>query len=168
MNELFDCNTMSELTMTAEGVSPVERLLSEFEVHEAKEEKSLEYYRKIMGEMPDAMSRFLLQMIVSDEEKHRAVIHAMAATLKGSLNWTKPPNSLEGERDSAAAQQRCIAATDDFIKLEREGIKEYKNLLKASDDYYHGLFKILISAMIRDSEKHTELLEFLRERLIEQ
>jgi len=37
--------------------------------------------------------------------------------------------------------------------------------LKASEDYYHGLFKTLISAMIRDSEKHVELLEFLRARL---
>ena len=168
MNELFDFNTVSDLMNTVEGMSPIERLLNEFEAHEAKEEKSLEYYRKVMGEMPDAMSRFLLQLIVSDEEKHRAVIHAMAATLKGSLNWSKPPGSLESDRDSAAAQQRFIAVTDDFIKLEREGIKEYKNLLKASEDYYHGLFKILISAMIRDSEKHTELLEFLRARLEKQ
>jgi bacterioferritin (cytochrome b1) len=168
MNELFDFNTVSDLMNTVEGMSPIERLLNEFEGHEAKEEKSLEYYRKVMGEMPDAMSRFLLQLIVSDEEKHRAVIHAMAATLKGSLNWSKPPGSLEGDRDNAAARQRFLAVTDDFIKLEREGIKEYKNLLKASEDYYHGLFKILISAMIRDSEKHTELLEFLRARLEEQ
>ena len=167
MNELFDFNTMSDLMKTAEGVSPIERLLNEFEVHEAKEEKSLEYYRKIMGETPDAMTHFLLQLIVSDEEKHRAVIHSMVATLKGSLNWSKPPGSLEGERDSAAAQQRLLAVTEDFIKLEREGINEYKILLKASEDYYHGLFKILLGAMIRDSEKHIELLEFLRARLKE-
>ncbi len=167
MDDLVDLNTMSELMKPAEGVSPIERLLNEFEAHEAKEEKSLEYYRKIMGEIPNAMPRFLLQLIVSDEEKHRAVIHAMVATLKGSLNWTKPPASLEGDRDSAAARQSFLAVTDDFIKLERDGIKEYKTLLKASEDYYQGLFKILISAMIRDSEKHIELLEFLRERLKE-
>ena len=40
--------------------------------------------------MPNPMTRFLMQLIVSDEEKHRAVIHAMVATLKGSLTWTKP------------------------------------------------------------------------------
>jgi hypothetical protein len=107
-------------------------------------------------------------LIVSDEEKHRAVVHAMAATLKGSLTWTKPAGSLEGDPDSAAANQKLLAVTDEFIKIEREGIKEYKTLLKASEDYYHGLFKILISAMIRDSEKHAELLEFLRARLREQ
>jgi len=92
-------------------------------------------------------------------------MHAIAATLKGSLTWTKPAGSLAGDPDSGSANQKLLAVTDEFIKLEREGIKEYKSLLKATENYYHGLFKILISAMIRDSEKHVELLEFLRERL---
>ena len=92
-------------------------------------------------------------------------MHAIAATLKGSLTWTKPSGSLAGDPDSAAANRKLLAVTDEFIKLEREGIRDYKSLLKASEDYYHGLFKILISAMIHDSEKHVELLEFLRGRL---
>jgi len=31
------------------GISPIERLLNEFEAHEMKEEKSLEQYKKLMG-----------------------------------------------------------------------------------------------------------------------
>jgi rubrerythrin len=69
----------------APEMSPIERLLNEFEAHEAKEEKSLEQYRKLLGKMPNPITRFLLQLIISDEEKHRAVIHSMIATLKGSL-----------------------------------------------------------------------------------
>jgi rubrerythrin len=64
-------------------ISPIERLLNEFEAHEAKEEKSLEQYRKLLGRMPNPVTRFLLQLIISDEERHRAVIHAMTATLRG-------------------------------------------------------------------------------------
>ena len=64
----------------ASEISPVERLLNEFEAHEAKEEKSLEQYRKLLSGMPNPVTRFLLQLIISDEEKHRAVIHAMVAT----------------------------------------------------------------------------------------
>jgi hypothetical protein len=45
------------------------------------------------------------------------------------------------------------------------GIREYKNLVKDSAGYDHGLFKTLVNSMIRDSEKHVELLEFLRQRL---
>jgi hypothetical protein len=111
--------------------------------------------------MPNPATRFLLQLIISDEEKHRAVIHAMVATLKGSLNWTKPAGSLEGGADSALSG-KLLETTEEFIQIEKEGIKEYKTLIGESSGYYHGLFKVLMDSMIRDSEKHIELLEFLR------
>jgi rubrerythrin len=161
MEEIADFNAMFDLLKAPEGISPIERLLNEFEAHEAKEEKSLEHYRQIMGEMPNPMTRFLVQLIVSDEEKHRAVIHAMVATLKGSLNWTKPAGNLEGGVP-VGMNVKLREATDAFIRLEKEGIREYKVWIKESSDYYHGLFKILLDSMIRDSEKHVELLEFLR------
>ena len=137
-------------------------MLNEFEAHESKEEKSLEYYKKVLGDMPNPMTRFLLQLIISDEEKHRAVIHAMVATLKGSLNWTKPAGSLEGGAELATINGNLREATEEFIKIEKEGIKDYKTLIGESSGYYHGLFKVLMDSMIRDSEKHIELLEFLR------
>ena len=162
MEEISDANMMFDLMRTPEGISPVERLLNEFEAHEAKEERSLEIYKKTLGETANPMTRFLLQMIVSDEEKHRAVIHAMVATLKGSLTWTKPAGSLEGGDDVAEVSGKLRAATEEMIRIEQEGIREYKTLLEESSGYYHGLFKILLDSMKRDSEKHVELLEFLK------
>jgi len=165
VQEMADMSRMFDLMRTPEGISPIERLLNEFEAHESKEERSIEIYKKTLGEMANPMTRFLLQMIVSDEEKHRAVVHAMVATLKGSLTWTKPPGSLEDSGNLAGMNDKLRAATEEFISIEREGIKEYKTLLGESSGYYHGLFKVLIESMIRDSEKHVELLEFLRESL---
>lgn len=165
MNELADMSTMMELMRTPEGISPIERLLNDFEAHEAQEEKSIETYRKTLSETGNPMTRFLLQMIVSDEEKHRAVIHSMAATLKGSLNWSKPAGSLGGGANLADMDGNLRRATEEFIRVEKEGIREYKALLSDSAGYYHGLFEVLIGAMIRDSEKHVELLEFLKENL---
>ena len=165
MDELADMSTMFDLMSTPEGISPIERLLNEFEAHEAKEEKSIAVYKKSLGETANPMTRFLLQMIVSDEEKHRAVVHSMAATLKGSLTWTKPAGSLEGDVDIAGVNSGLRSATEEFIRIEKEGIKEYKTLLEKSSGYYHGLFKVLLDSMIRDSEKHVELLEFLKQNL---
>jgi rubrerythrin len=143
-------------------------LLNEFEAHEAKEEKSLEQYRKLLGRMPNPVTRFLLQLIISDEERHRAVIHAMTATLRGSLTWTKPEGSFEAvTADLAETNGQLRVSTDAFIELEKEGIRECKTLVKESSGYYHGVFKILLDSMIRDSEKHIELLEFLKENLKE-
>ena len=147
--------------------SPIERLLNEFEAHETKEEASLEQYRKLLGSIQNPVTRFILQLIVSDEEKHRAVIHAMIATLRGSLLWSKPEGSLEGMGDLAARNGQLRASTDAFIQLEKDGIRECKTLVKESSGYYHGVFKILLDSMIKDSEKHVELLEFLKEHLKE-
>ena len=162
MEEISDVNMMFDLLKRPGEVSPIERLLNEFEAHESKEEKSLDYYKKVLADMPNPATRFLLQLIISDEEKHRAVIHAMVATLKGSLNWTKPAGSLEGGADSGALSSKLLEATEEFIQIEKEGIKDYKTLIGESSGYYHGLFKVLMDSMIRDSEKHIELLEFLR------
>jgi rubrerythrin len=165
MEDFADVNLMFGLTKTADEISPIEKLLNEFEAHEAKEEKSLEIYRKILRDMPNPLTRFLLQLIVSDEEKHRAVMHAMVATLKGSLTWTKPAGSLEGAGELATMDGRLREVTNEFIRLETDGIREYKKLAKESSGYYRGLFKILLDSMIRDSQKHVELLEYLKESL---
>ena len=165
MEEVADLSMLEELMHRPEGISAVEKLLNEFEAHEANEEKSVEEYRKALGGMKDPATRFIMQMIISDEEKHRAVVHAMAATLKGSLNWSRPAASLEGAPDDAEMKRKLSVVTEEFIDIEKAGIKEYKKLLKGSSGYYHGLFHILIGAMIRDSEKHVEMLEYLSRRL---
>jgi bacterioferritin (cytochrome b1) len=165
MDDVADLSILNELMRKPEGISAVEKLLNEFEAHEANEEKSVEEYRKALDGMRDPASRFVMQMIISDEEKHRAVMHAMASTLRGSLNWTRPAASLEGPTDEAEIKRKLGAVTEEFINVEKAGIKEYKKLRKESSEYYHGLFEVLFDVMIRDSEKHVEMLEFLSRRL---
>src|SRR5574342_232968 len=87
MDELADVNLMHELIKGGNEASQIEQLLNEFELHEAKEERFLEDYRNALREVKNPANRFVLQMIVADEEKHRAVSHALVATLKGSLTW---------------------------------------------------------------------------------
>lgn len=168
MEDVSDMASLFGFGVNASGeISPVERLLNQFEAHEAQEEKALEQYKKITSELTSPLTRFLLQLIISDEEKHRAVVHAMVATLKGSLLWRRPEGSLEGAADPAAVNSKLRDITNDFISLEKDGVKEYQALAEESSGYYHGLFKVLLDSMIRDSEKHIELLEFLRKELKE-
>lgn len=165
MEDFAYANMVFGPTSSPEVSSPIEKLLNEFEAHEAKEDRALEFYKDSMAEMPNPTTRFLMQLIVSDEEKHRAVIHAMTSTLRGSLNWTKPLDCLEGTADLSTMNGKLRSTTDEFIRLEKEGIREYQSLVKESSGYYHGLFKVLLDSMIRDSEKHVELLEFVKTHL---
>jgi hypothetical protein len=164
MNQIDEVG-VSEFVKGNQGISAVEKLLTEFEAHETKEEKSVEVYRKALSAMTDSATRMIMQMIVSDEERHRSMIHAMAATLEGSLNWTKPVASLEGVPSDTELNRKLSAVTEEFIELETAGLREYKRLLNESSGYYHGLFEVLIRSMVRDSEKHIEMLDFLSRRL---
>ena len=165
MNEL---GAMVELEAAGSGgISDVERLTNEFAVHEEHEGKFLLQYKELVGRTANPLIKFLLQLIVSDEEKHHAVSHAMLSTLKGDLNWTNPADALRGLYDLGAEKKKLMELTEGFIEVERNGIKEYKKLIKESKGYYHDLFVLLFQSMVHDSEKHIKILEFLRQRLKE-
>jgi len=148
-------------------ISEVERLMNEFEAHEGKEKEFLRCYQEIAQKVNNPLIQFLLQLIISDEERHREVMRVMASTLKGSLNWTKPRDAIRGGMDWGEDKEELFSLTEDFIRTERKGIRECKNLMKASKGDYRGLFALLLQAMIHDSEKHIEILEFLRSKLKE-
>ncbi len=146
-------------------ISEVERLMNEFEAHEGQEGKITQRYKEIAEKSKNPIFKFLLQLIVSDEEKHHAVTHAIVSTLKGGLTWTKPEDAIGGISSLGEEKAELVKLTEEFIELEKEGIKEYKKLIKESKGYYQGLFVLLLQSMIHDSEKHAEILEFLRNRL---
>ena len=148
-------------------ISEVERLVNEFEAHEYQEGKFLKRYKELAAKSDNRLVKFLLQMIVSDEEKHHAITRAMAATLKGDLSWTKPDDAIQGLYDLKGEKENLLDLTEDFIAIEKEGINEYRSLIHESKGYYRDLFVLLFRSMIRDSEKHVEILEFLRNRLKE-
>ena len=148
-------------------ISEVERLTNEFEAHETEEGKFLSRYKELAGKTENRTIKFLLQMIISDEEKHHAITHAMASTLKGDLYWTNPDDAIRGLNNAVEDKETLLKLTDDFIGVEKKGIKEYRELIKASKGYYRDLFVLLFESMIHDSEKHVKILQFLRARLNE-
>jgi bacterioferritin (cytochrome b1) len=143
-------------------ISPVERLLNEFEAHEGEEEKVLKEYRKVAAETQNPLIKTLLQLIITDEEKHRGILHSMLSTLRGDLNWTHPEDALSGLYEIGAAKERLLQVTDGFIQLEKEGMQECKELVTESKRYHQGVFTLLLRCMMNDSEKHIAILEFLK------
>jgi len=149
----------------AEEVSEAERLLGEYESHSGKEVDFIRRYQEIAQKTKDPTIKFLLQLIISDEEKHHGIMHAMAASLRGNLNWTRSPEAMSSPGDLGEDRDAFLKLTADFIKNEKEGIKETKKLMKSSKGYYQGLFTLLLEATIRDSEKHVDILDFLHKTI---
>jgi len=149
-------------------ISAFELLMRNFAAHERHESGFLSEYGDVADRHANPLVRFLLQMIMSDEEKHHAVVHAMTSSLSEGFSGKKSEDAIpkwgeftEAERDA------LLRLTTDFIKAEKAGIKEYKRLIKSSEGYYEGLFVLLIKTIIHDSQKHVMILEFIEKKLRE-
>ncbi len=57
------------------------------------------------------------------------------------------------------------AALENFVRVERSGIRDYKNLRNKRCGYARGRFKVLLGAVIRGLEMHVEPVEYPRENL---
>ena len=80
----------------SDETSEVERLMREFESHETHEAVYVRRYREMFQRMQNPLVKFLLELILADEEKHHTVLQSMTSTLKGSLTWTWFETALEG------------------------------------------------------------------------
>jgi bacterioferritin (cytochrome b1) len=149
----------------SDKISQVERLREEFESHETDEEVFVRRYREMFETMQNPLVKFLVELILADEEKHHRVLEGMTSTLKGSLTWTRLENAIEGLYNLGQQKDEILKLTEDFIQAEKKEILEYRKLMRASKRYYQGLFALFLAAMIHDSEKHVEILEFLRKKL---
>ena len=58
-------------------ISEVERLMNEFEAHEGQEGEFVQHYKEIAEKSKNPLIKFLLRLIISDEEKHQVAIHAI-------------------------------------------------------------------------------------------
>lgn len=149
--------------------SEAERLMAEFQAHELQEENFVQRYRELAKTAPNALIRFLLRLILTDEERHQAAIRLIVSTLRHDLSprgqLSQPDEPVQGLYELKSEGEDLLRMTEDFIRVEREGIKEHQKLLRASRRYHQGLFSMLCKAMIYDSKKHVEILEFLRAKL---
>jgi hypothetical protein len=145
--------------------SAVQHLINEFQTHESDEAEWLKTYQKIADETNDPLVRFLLSLIIADEERHHQIIDRMIARLKNDLAWTRPEKIPQRKRVAAGKNVGLRATLERFLEVERNGIKEYERLSKASGGLGHDLFGLLCRMMVHDSVKHIGILDFLRRRL---
>ena len=147
-------------------ISPFEQLLARFAAHESQELDFLRSYHDIIDRHGNPLIRFLLQLIMADEEKHHAMVHAMTATLDESFTGVERTDRVPKLGDiTAEEKQTLLALTAEFIRTEKTGIREYKDLIKASKGYYEGVLVLLLQTIIHDSQKHLMILEFIDRKL---
>jgi hypothetical protein len=147
--------------------SSVQSLMNEFQAHATHEERWLSDYRAIAKESTDPLIRFLLGLIVADEERHHELTSRMISKLKDELAWSRSAGAGRRAGEKGKRAKGLLMSVESFLEAERQGIEEYERLKKASQGQYRDVFALLYSTMIHDSHKHIGILEFLRLKLLE-
>lgn len=147
--------------------SSVQRLMNEFQAHAAHEGSWLTDYQAIAKESADPLIRFLLGLIVADEERHHELTIRMIGKLKDELAWTRSEGVPRRPQLRGKTAKELLSSVQSFLAAETQGIKEYERLKKQSEGLYRDVFALLYQTMIYDSQKHIGILEFLRQKLTE-
>jgi rubrerythrin len=145
-----------------------EQLTNIFAAHERSEQRFLESYQDVVNQNENPLVRFLLRMIMADEEKHHAVVQSISESLKSDLTGLLAGKGLpKFGRISDKDKEALLALTAEFIETEKDGIEEYRALLEPTKNHYGGLLALLIETIIHDSEKHLMILRFIDNKLRE-
>lgn len=147
-------------------LSDIEKILNSFVRHEREEQEFLKGYGEIVDGSENPLVRFLLQLIMSDEEKHHGLVRSITTTLKDGIIGRRSDGGIpKFQPMTDADREKLKALTNDFIKAEKDGIKEYQALMKSCDGLYDGLLVLLIQTIIHDSRKHMMILDFIEKKL---
>ena len=150
-------------------ISAFEQMVNQFSAHERNEEEFLDKYREIVDRHDNPLVKFLLQLIISDEEKHHNVVSTVTSALQADLTGIKSDGADMPKLGAISKEKKgeLLGLTADFIKAEKQTIDDYKALMKKSRGFHRGLLVLLIRTIIHDSEKHLMILDFIDEKLRE-
>lgn len=149
--------------------SAFEKMVKQFFAHEKKEQKFLDEYRETVAQHHNPLVKFLLQLIISDEEKHHNLVSTITSALQADLTGIHS-GGVEVPTLGAISEEKreeLLGLTAEFIAAEKETIVEYRALMKESQGCHMGLLVLLLKTIIHDSEKHLMILDFIDEKLRE-
>lgn len=141
-----------------------------FREHVETEAELLTEYRELAeDESTSPAFRYLAAMILADEIRHHRVFSDLTETMREMVAGEDGTHGVPSLRGLHADRIRTERITDRLIDVERQDLKELKDLAKRLKDFDHiTLWGLLIELMIDDTKKHIKILEFIQDRAKDQ
>ncbi|MCD6663281.1 MAG: hypothetical protein LT082_07760 [Comamonas sp.] len=154
---------------TGEEISAVDAFINSVDSHVDAESEFLHEYSDAIRAHNSPLVRFVLELILQDEEKHHQLLEQVTRRLKADLSFrSTEPNSEPMETIGNIDIPQMIRLTEKFLREERDGIKKMQGILSQAEPFYDGLLVMILKMLVKDSEKHILMLEFLRTKLQKQ
>lgn len=129
-----------------------ESLAATFERHAQEEGKILAQYRTLADKLGQSPAKFLINLILTEEELHHELLRATARWLRedaGSEGSTIPPGGSTDE---------LLRRTEELQHHEKDTIEACRSLRAELSGTGGQLLVSVLDVMAMDSEKHHRLL----------
>jgi hypothetical protein len=154
-------------TTPPRGLSILEEgLYRHFTEHVSSEADLLASYRDL-AEAPDTpeTARYLIRLVVEDEERHHRLFHEMTAALGSGIAWAHDPDAVP-ELSYGPPSRALEEVTGRFLAAERADQKQLRALRKELRPFRDtSLWALLVELMEHDTAKHIRVFTFLRDHV---
>jgi hypothetical protein len=130
------------------------------ERHVKEEGDILDEYRVLSEKLRTGPIWFLVDLILTEEEQHHFLLSSMAKHLHDSLFTDEQSSALE-----QLSQQELLAQTQVLREHEEETITSFRELQTQLTMEQPEFYQALLEAIIRDSQKHNELLSIVEKMI---
>lgn len=150
----------------ATGVSWAEAMLERLRLHVENEGTILDSYAKLLETTSEDYVKYLLRLVLEDEQRHHQIFEEMANSLASDISWKNvgprtPALTATAEPSRALLEQMV----DHMLAAERTDEQELKRLAKDVGQFHGTLFGLLLRTMQMDTKKHLLVLSFVRDAL---
>lgn len=156
-----------DLPDTTRALSVWEQEIYHKLVQHADSEVSLIGSYRELADTPETPepARFLIRLVIEDEERHHRLLRQIAIALGNGVAWRDEGDAVP-HLAPGRSPPRLRRVTRQFLDAEREDGKQLRELRKALRPVRDTtLWPLLLGLMERDTEKHVMLLTFIADHL---
>ena len=152
------------MTQALIGASPWEDdLYRHLSTHIAVEIDLLSAYKEAAEESKSAAFSYLANLIIEDERRHHRVFEELANALRSDVEMRAVEPAVPDMAGFGDLPQKVVELTESLLAREEEDAAELRMLSRQLRDVRDTtLWQLLVKIMELDTEKHAEILRFVR------
>jgi bacterioferritin (cytochrome b1) len=140
-----------------------EDLYHHLSTHMASEVDLLTAYQRAANESDSAAFRYLVNLIVEDEKRHHRVFEELANALRSDVEMRPIEPSVPDMAGFGDMPDTVVELTNALLAKEEADAAELRRLSRQLRDVRDTtLWQLLVKIMELDTEKHAEVLRFVR------
>jgi hypothetical protein len=138
--------------------------------HGRNEGEVLEAYEQLASSTDSPAFAYLARIILDDERRHHQLLNELAETIRTTAELSGEPTPIPDlGRLKGGDRQQILVETKRFLELEEEDNRELERLAKDLKDVRQTtVWQLIVRLMQHDNEKHRRILQFIRDRALEE